>query len=334
MRVSTIKLRKAYVNAVGSLFCQGCGVDLLRLASALKALPVDERQQLLRQRVPHLEQWAGKWTRAICEPTEGHLWEADHIREVRHGGGEAGLANFQPLCVACHQLKTNRNSAAEARRRRQAAFQERETPPSSPPLTPTQLSAARKRDASAGRAAADKPRRRRRTSALFSKCVVSSEGESSDGAECDAAASDSDSDASLLDLALRAQAAGAAGAASESDRGQQRQSEARAAAAGVGRQRRAVRCRACGLPKKGHVCTARVAAAAAPAAPLPALPASAAESDDFDFSFPSQPLRRTGIEEQSRRQLQPPPVCSYFDGDDDEFSAIDMDATVQVRTQS
>ncbi|EOD38415.1 hypothetical protein EMIHUDRAFT_224466 [Emiliania huxleyi CCMP1516] len=135
------------------------------------------------------EQWAGKWTRAICEPTEGHLWEADHIREVRHGGGEAGLANFQPLCVACHQLKTNRNSAAEARRRRQAAFQERETPPSSPPLTPTQLSAARKRDAS---------------------------GESSDGAECDAAASDSDSDASLLDLALRAQAAGAAGAASES----------------------------------------------------------------------------------------------------------------------
>ena len=86
MRVSTIKLRKAYVNAVGSLFCQGCGVDLLRLASALKALPVDERQQLLRQRVPHLEQWAGKWTRAICEPTEGHLWEADHIREVRHGG--------------------------------------------------------------------------------------------------------------------------------------------------------------------------------------------------------------------------------------------------------
>ena len=328
------KLRKAYVAAVGSLFCQGCGVDLLRLASALKALPVDERQQLLRQRVPHLEQWAGKWTRAICEPTEGHLWEADHIREVRHGGGEAGLANFQPLCVACHQLKTNRNSAAEARRRRQAAFQERETPPSSPPLTPTQLSAARKRDASAGSAAADEPRRRRRTSALFSKCVVSSEGESSDGAECDAAASDSDSDASLLDLALRAQAAGAAGAASESDRGQQRQSEARAAAAGVGRQRRAVRCRACGLPKKGHVCTARVAAAAAPAAPLPALPASAAESDDFDFSFPSQPLRRTGSEEQSRRQLQPPPACSYFDGDDDEFSAIDMDATVQVRTQS
>ena len=111
------------MSAVGSLFCQGCGVDLLRLASALKALPVDERQQLLRQRVPHLEQWAGKWTRAICEPTEGHLWEADHIREVRHGGGEAGLANFQPLCVACHQLKTNRNSAAEARRRRQAAFQ-------------------------------------------------------------------------------------------------------------------------------------------------------------------------------------------------------------------
>ena len=77
---------------------------------------------------------------------------------MRHGGGEAGLANFQPLCVACHQLKTNRNSAAEARRRRQAAFQERETPPSSPPLTPTQPPAARKRDASAGSAAADEPR--------------------------------------------------------------------------------------------------------------------------------------------------------------------------------
>jgi 5-methylcytosine-specific restriction endonuclease McrA len=36
-------------------------------------------------------------------------WEADHIKEVRHGGGGCTLDNFQTLCYNCHVAKTKAN---------------------------------------------------------------------------------------------------------------------------------------------------------------------------------------------------------------------------------
>ena len=36
-------------------------------------------------------------------------WEADHIIEVRHGGGGCTLDNFQTLCIPCHKAKTKAN---------------------------------------------------------------------------------------------------------------------------------------------------------------------------------------------------------------------------------
>lgn len=33
-------------------------------------------------------------------------WQADHIIEVREGGGGCGLENFQTLCEKCHKEKT------------------------------------------------------------------------------------------------------------------------------------------------------------------------------------------------------------------------------------
>ncbi len=37
---------------------------------------------------------------------ERSWWEADHIIEVRDGGGCCGLENYQTLCVPCHKSKT------------------------------------------------------------------------------------------------------------------------------------------------------------------------------------------------------------------------------------
>ena len=36
-------------------------------------------------------------------------WQADHIIEVRHGGGGCDLGNFQILCSYCHKAKTKAN---------------------------------------------------------------------------------------------------------------------------------------------------------------------------------------------------------------------------------
>jgi len=102
-------VRRAHVKLSGSVFCQHCGVDLLALVAQLKGLPSEEaRRALLLARLPHLARWPGKLDRAATEPSEGRLWEADHRREVRDGGGEAASEGaFDPLCVGCHQRKTN-----------------------------------------------------------------------------------------------------------------------------------------------------------------------------------------------------------------------------------
>lgn len=36
-------------------------------------------------------------------------WEADHVIEVRHGGGGCTIDNFQICCMECHRAKTKRN---------------------------------------------------------------------------------------------------------------------------------------------------------------------------------------------------------------------------------
>lgn len=36
-------------------------------------------------------------------------WQADHIIEVRHGGGGCELEGYQTLCVPCHKVKTKEN---------------------------------------------------------------------------------------------------------------------------------------------------------------------------------------------------------------------------------
>lgn len=46
-------------------------------------------------------------------------WYADHIVEVREGGGQCGLENMQTLCHACHCAKTKEHHPANKQKLRQ-----------------------------------------------------------------------------------------------------------------------------------------------------------------------------------------------------------------------
>jgi len=41
-----------------------------------------------------------------CQEEDRLSWEADHIVEVRDGGGGRDLFNYQTLCLKCHKEKT------------------------------------------------------------------------------------------------------------------------------------------------------------------------------------------------------------------------------------
>ena len=119
------EVRKYHERLVGTVYCQHCGVDCLVLALQLRGLDSeDSRRRLLLSNLPHLAAWRGKLERAVRDPSEGHLWEVDHRVEVRDGGGEASsVAAYDPLCVACHQEKTNATTRGVVARA--AAFAER-----------------------------------------------------------------------------------------------------------------------------------------------------------------------------------------------------------------
>ena len=95
--------------------CAACKRDCHGLFLRLKPLPADRRREVL------LEEFAGPdgpgsllTTRRLegivkrCQ--EGDIWEADHIKPVAGGGGEAtSSAQLQTLCVPCHNAKTRRD---------------------------------------------------------------------------------------------------------------------------------------------------------------------------------------------------------------------------------
>lgn len=63
-----------------------------------------------------------KWGGAV----NVHLWEADHIVPVVHGGGGAcGLENLRTLCRACHHRETAQLASVRAKDRRIQRKQQR-----------------------------------------------------------------------------------------------------------------------------------------------------------------------------------------------------------------
>lgn len=49
------------------------------------------------------------------------LWDADHILQVKEGGGECGLDNYRTLCLWCHKRATALYAKERAERRKVAA---------------------------------------------------------------------------------------------------------------------------------------------------------------------------------------------------------------------
>eukprot|EP00929_Paragymnodinium_shiwhaense_P043950 TRINITY_DN22553_c0_g1_i2.p1 TRINITY_DN22553_c0_g1~~TRINITY_DN22553_c0_g1_i2.p1 ORF type:complete len:1101 (-),score=183.88 TRINITY_DN22553_c0_g1_i2:52-3354(-) len=94
--------------------CQCCGLDCHALLQELLVTSEAARRAArLTELAPRISATSARAARILAKPTEGFLWEADHILPVWEGGGACGLENLQTLCVACHEAKTR----AEATRR-------------------------------------------------------------------------------------------------------------------------------------------------------------------------------------------------------------------------
>lgn len=73
---------------------------------------VKGNQATIRIELSKRDKIDGKNYCAFCKTDVTYTdWEADHILEVRHGGGGCGLENFQIVCKECHKKKTKANFA-------------------------------------------------------------------------------------------------------------------------------------------------------------------------------------------------------------------------------
>jgi 5-methylcytosine-specific restriction endonuclease McrA len=97
-------------------FCDcGCGKELTgrqrRWASKTCTNKVVKEFKIIKGDTQVIREELQKRDKGICAGcgTKTYDWHADHIVEVRHGGGACGLDNFQTLCLDCHKAKTKEN---------------------------------------------------------------------------------------------------------------------------------------------------------------------------------------------------------------------------------
>ena len=125
LKRSSTRLRRKLHKAERGI-CRSCGVDCdhVWLRLRLAAHPEERWNVLVEEMSLSMEHakksLVGECTgtiKKLCnEPTEGALWQCDHIYEVRHGGGEASdLSQVQTLCVFCHLVKTHNPTASFVR---------------------------------------------------------------------------------------------------------------------------------------------------------------------------------------------------------------------------
>jgi len=99
--------------------CRLCALDAHALFERVKGMEPPERyQEYLRvgikarqvqAKLTRKAQPNTKATKAMLQnPSEGMLWQADHIVPVAEGGGECDLSNLRTLCTTCHAQETKR----------------------------------------------------------------------------------------------------------------------------------------------------------------------------------------------------------------------------------
>lgn len=80
--------------------CSICTIDTKKIAKEALSLDTENRKQLLIKNNISLKRKI--WKRKHG----GGLWDADHIKPVKEGGGTCGLDNFRCLCISCHKEVT------------------------------------------------------------------------------------------------------------------------------------------------------------------------------------------------------------------------------------
>ena len=84
--------------------CKICGEDTKTIAKQALFL---QQSNLIKELEDYLKTKSISLKRKIWKKkVGGGLWDADHIVQVKDGGGQCGLDNIRTLCIKCHKDKT------------------------------------------------------------------------------------------------------------------------------------------------------------------------------------------------------------------------------------
>ena len=112
---SQLSIHHLYPPKKDGLCDCGCGQELTgrqrRWASKKCTNRVVTEFKVIKGDTQVIREELQKRDKGICAECSESTWEwhADHIIEVRHGGGGCSLENFQTLCLKCHKKKTKEN---------------------------------------------------------------------------------------------------------------------------------------------------------------------------------------------------------------------------------
>jgi len=90
--------------------CAICNIDTKKIVKTALSLNLFERNEYLQSLNISLKR------KIYIRKFGGSLWDADHIIQVRDGGGCCGLDNIRTLCISCHKIITAQGHKMNSRK--------------------------------------------------------------------------------------------------------------------------------------------------------------------------------------------------------------------------